>query len=135
MRFRCFSPYDHFPNHNMVEGEPYINCYNDWYVKKVDSRPAKKVALLIEPRSLQPEIYRWMETNYERFDLVFTHDSILLSMIPNARLIIYGGVWDWADETIRFNKTKEIVEQRKIVQDRKKVLILEGLYEKTKCII
>lgn len=106
MRLKMYSPYDHFPRHNYVSGEPYIACYNDFHVK--DNLEPNPIALLVEPRSLQPGIYAWMEQNYDKFRLVFTHDSILLSMIPNARLILYGGVWSWADADIRFHKAKDI---------------------------
>lgn len=102
MNLNCISSYDHFPNYHKVEGEPYLNCYNDWHCKK--NKDPNSIALLIEPRSIQPDVYTWMENNYKNFKLVFTHDSILLSMIPNARLILWGGVWSWSDSP----KTKNI---------------------------
>ena len=102
MRLRVFSPYDHFPKHNMVQGEPYLNCYNDRYV--LGNVKPNSIALLIEPRSLIPENYKHIEDNPDKFDLVFTHDSILLSTMPNARMILYGGVWSSND----IPKTKDI---------------------------
>ncbi len=104
MRIKLYSPYHHFPNHEAVDGEPYIPCYNDFHVK--DNLEPNPIALLIEPRSLQPSIYSWIEQNYQKFKLVFTHDSILLSMLPNARLILWGGVCSWSDD--RYHKTKGI---------------------------
>lgn len=103
MRLKMFSPYDHFPNHNYVEGEPYIPCYNDRYVMQKKIEP-NAVALLIEPRSLIPEMYTYIENHSDKFKLIFTHDSILLSMLPNTRPIIYGGIWDTND----IPKTKDI---------------------------
>ena len=76
-------------------GEGGIPFYND---KRVfEKTPPGAMALLIEPRSLLPEVYEYIEENYNRFIYVFTHDSKLLSTIPNAKLIIWGGVYDWSD--------------------------------------
>ena len=61
-------------------------------------------ALLIEPRSIQPDVYEYMERHYDKFKYVFTHDSRLLSKIPNSRQIYWGGVWGFSDEP----KTKDI---------------------------
>ncbi len=97
IRIKLYSPYHHFPNHEYVEGIPYIPCYNDNYVRMEKIEP-NAIALLIEPRPLQPKSYAWIEEHYDNFKYVFTHDSILLKNIPNAKLIIWGGVYDWADE-------------------------------------
>ena len=102
MRLKMKSPYDHFPHHNAIEGQPYISCYNDRCI--LTNYEPNSVALLIEPRSLIPENYKHIEDNPDKFDLVFTHDSILLTTLPNARLILYGGVWSWND----VEKTKDI---------------------------
>ena len=102
MRLKMISPYDHFPKHNAVSGEPYIACYNDFHVK--DILEPNPIALLIEPRSLQPSIYAWMEEHHDKFKLIFTHDSILLSTLPNARHILYGGVWDWLPDGTQKSK-------------------------------
>ena len=99
-----FSPYDHFPNHNYVEGEPYIACYNDRYVM-TENVEENSVALLIEPRSLIPKNYKYIEEHPDKFKIVFTHDSILLSTLPNAHHILYGGVWG---EFHDIEKTKDI---------------------------
>jgi len=88
MRIKLHSMYDHFPNHHPVDGEPYINCYNDTYVKG-EVEPGS-IALLIEPRSLQADTYNYMEQNYQKFKYVYTHDSKLLKICDNARLIIWG---------------------------------------------
>lgn len=102
MRIKLYSPYHHFPNHVAVDGEPYIPCYNDNFVRVDDIEP-NAIALLIEPRPLQPKVYKHIEQHYDRFKYVFTHDSILLKTLPNAKLIIWGGVYDWADEPKDFN--------------------------------
>lgn len=111
MRLMMYSPYDHFPNHNMVKGEKYITCLVDYIAmreKGIDK--SKAIAILIEPRSLNPELYRWMEYNGKEFAMVFTHDSQLLSLLPNSRLILWGGgqegLGNWNDS--RWNKLKNI---------------------------
>lgn len=99
MKIRLFSPYNHFPEHVPKEGEKYIDCYNDGFIKKMfPVDPEKSIALLIEPRPLQPKIYEYVEDNYDDYKYIFTHDSILLNKLPNAKLIIWGGVWSWGDQ-------------------------------------
>lgn len=76
-------------------GEGGIPFYND---KKVfEDTPPGAMALLIEPRSLLPDVYEYVEEHYNKFLYVFTHDSKLLANLPNAKLIIWGGVWSWSD--------------------------------------
>lgn len=54
---------------------------------------SKKIALLIEPRSIQPSVYDYILGHYNEFKYVFTGDDKLLSCLPNAKPIIWGGVW------------------------------------------
>lgn len=96
MKIKLHSPYNHFPNHVPVENEPYIDCYNDSFVTKGVN--PNSIALLIEPRPLQPKVYDYIQQHYDKFKYVFTHDSILLNSIPNAKLILWGGIWSWANE-------------------------------------
>lgn len=92
-------------------GEKGIPFYND---KKVyDDTPPGAMALLIEPRSLLPDVYEYIEKNYNKFIYVFTHDSILLKKIPNAKLIIWGGVWDWSDMEKDFSHPISMVASEK----------------------
>lgn len=73
-----------------------IDCYVDVHVlDKRDKNKKNSIALLIEPRSIQPAIYEFIESNYMRFNYVFTHDNILLSSIPNAKRILFGGVYEY----------------------------------------
>lgn len=99
MKITLKSQYDHFttnqkPKYIEWTNEPTgITCYANEYVETVDTPKEKSIALLIEPRSLYGGVYDWMEKNYDRFKYVFTHDSVLLSKLPNAKLILFGGVW------------------------------------------
>ena len=87
MNIKLYSYYDHFPNHKPVANEPCVEMYNDEFVYKA---PVGSCALLIEPRSIQSKAYEWMEQNWKRFKYVFTHDSRLLQICDNAKLILWG---------------------------------------------
>lgn len=133
MKIKLHSPYNHFPNYIPQERDKHIECFNDSYVTK--DIPKGSIALLIEPRPLQPRIYEYMEINYEKFSYVFTHDSILLSRIPNAKLIIWGGVWGWADEEKDFSHPVSMVaswkEEAPVRIERKR--LAKELEEKIDC--
>lgn len=90
MKVELHSYYDHFPNHkHYIPFEPYIDCYNDEFCIREPIIP-DSIALLIEPRSIIPDVYEWMERNYKKFRYVFTHDSRLLKTCDNAKLILWG---------------------------------------------
>ena len=109
MKITLKSQYDHFttnqkPKYIEWTNEPAeITCYANEFVKTINTPTEKSIALLIEPRSLYPDIYEWMEENNNRFKYVFTHDSRLLKK-DNAKLILFGGVW----ESRPAEKTKNI---------------------------
>lgn len=87
MDINLISYYDHFPNHRPTGNEPCIKMYNDEFVTKATEGSC---ALLIEPRSICPAAYKYVEQNYKKFKYVFTHDSQLLAMCDNAKLILWG---------------------------------------------
>lgn len=87
MKINLFSLYDHFPNHHPVPFEPYIDMYNDEFVLQATEGSC---ALLVEPRSISAKAYEYVEQNYKQFKYVFTHDSQLLAMCDNAKLILWG---------------------------------------------
>lgn len=78
-----------------------LDCYVDFHVTEDISKKQQKrsVALLIEPRSIQPDIYKYIEDNSNKFRYIFTHDSILLNKFDNAKLILFGGVYDEYNES------------------------------------
>ena len=90
-------------------------------------------ALLIEPRSIQPQVYKYMETHYNKFKYVFTHDSILLRNIPNGKQIYWGGVWNISDEP----KTKNISfcssNKTICIEHRERLALAKQLDEKIDC--
>ncbi len=97
MKIKMHGKYDHFPNHNPLPFEPYIDCYNDVSCFTEIIEP-NSIALLIEPRSLQ-YTYEWMEQrkHWRQFKYIFTHDSRLLESCPNAKRILWGRVYDTND--------------------------------------
>ena len=107
MKIRLHSHYEHFPNHKPLPFEGAIDCYNDDFCLREEILP-NSVALLIEPRSIQPNVYEWMEQNYHKFKYVFTHDSKLLRMCDNAKLILWGGGCGGISEYPLVEKTKNI---------------------------
>lgn len=88
-----------------------IPFYNDKHVLE-NTKPGA-MALLIEPRSLLPEVYEYIEKNYNKFIYVFTHDSKLLKELPNAKLIIWGGIWDSSDMDKDFSHPISMVASQK----------------------
>ena len=96
-KIKLFSHYHHFPNHEPQEGDKYICCYNDIFTMKRKEILDTDIALLIEPRFIQPEVYTYVEQNYKSFKYIFTHDSYLLCNTPNAKPIVWGGVWASSD--------------------------------------
>ena len=107
MKIKMHSVYNHLSNHYPKDGEPYVDCYND-YDCLTGNIPPNSIALLIEPRSIQPRVYEWMERNYHKFRYVFTHDSKMLDMCDNAKLILWGGGLGGIEECPHVPKTKNI---------------------------
>lgn len=101
-RIKMHAMYDHFPDHNPVEGEPYIECYSDTFVNMCKG-PGNNIALLLEPRSMIGPAYDWVEDHESYFRYIFTHDSRLLTL-PNARMLNWADVWLTTDSP----KTKGI---------------------------
>lgn len=105
MNINLISYYDHFPKHKPLPFEPCIDMYNDDFVQQSTEGSC---ALLIEPRSICPRAYAYTEKNWRKFKYIFTHDSKLLDMCDNARLIIYGGGCGGISEYPIVPKTKNV---------------------------
>lgn len=75
----------------VLEGGEF-DCFVDGMVWS-DVVPKKSIALLIEPRSIQPSVYDYMERHGDRFRYVFTHDDVLLNELDNAKVMLFGGVY------------------------------------------
>lgn len=107
MRVKVHSIYNQFSHHREVEGEPFINLYVDTNCMNEEIE-SNSIAVLIEPRSIQPYVYKWMEKNYEKFRYVFTHDGWLLNHYNNTKLILWGGGGGGIVECEHVPKTKNV---------------------------
>jgi len=81
-KMRLVSAYTDYGNPDMWDANSPVKCVCDEQIY-ANKREGKQVMLLIEPRSIQPNVYEY----------VFTHDSQLLAVLPNAKPILWGGVW------------------------------------------
>lgn len=97
VRLKTHGFYDKIIDHAYVEGEDFIDCYDDSSVQECDTLVDKSIALMIEPRSIMPRGYEFLENGgWKKFKYIFTHDSELLNF-PNAKPIIVGAVWERSD--------------------------------------
>ena len=104
IRLKLHGTYNRIIRYAYKEGEPYIDCYDDSAVQEVNT--PYSIALMIEPRSIMPDAYRFIESGgWKKFAIVFTHDSELLKL-PNAKYMSCGAVWSWAKP--KQKKTKGI---------------------------
>lgn len=91
-KMRLVSQYDHYGNPDMWDSSSSVKCVCDEQIY-ANKREGKQVMLLIEPRSIQPNVYDYVLQVYDQYEYVFTHDSKLLNDLPNAKPILWGGVW------------------------------------------
>jgi hypothetical protein len=94
-KMKLISHYDCYGRKDFWDENSDVYAITDDFVmkdeyKKIDRD--KKVALLIEPRAIVPEAYDYVGKHYDEFKYVFTGDDELLKL-PNAKPIIWGGVW------------------------------------------
>lgn len=94
-KMRLISHYDCYGRKDFWDANSDVYAITDDFVMKNEYKSIskdKKVALLIEPRAIVPEAYEYIKTHYNEFKYVFTGDDELLKL-PNAKPIIWGGVW------------------------------------------
>jgi len=111
-RFNLYSYYDQC-NHLYApkyfdwvkDGSGVINFFVDDYIKQrpniITDKP--NVAMLIEPRTIQPTIYEYVESHSQDFDIIFSHDEKILKF-KNAHPIYF---MNWY-KTYNVPKTKTI---------------------------
>ena len=91
-KMRLVSHYKDYGNRDMWDNSSPVKCVCDEYIYS-NVREGKQVMLLIEPRSIQPNVYEYALEVAKEYEYVFTHDSQLLAVLPNAKPILWGGVW------------------------------------------
>ena len=111
--FNLFSNYEQF---NHLHAPRYFEWVEDGYGcldffvddfiklhKQYTDTNNPKIAMLIEPRTIQPTVYEWVEQHHNEFDIIFTHDDKLLNL-DNARQIYFMNYYKVYD----VDKTKAI---------------------------
>ena len=62
-------------------------------------RPGSNIAWLVEAWDHIPDLYKFVQQNFNKFTAIWTHDKILLETCPNAVKLPFGGCWidefDW----------------------------------------
>ena len=91
-KMKLISAYTDYGNKDMWDSNSPIKCVCDFKIYD-NKREDKQVMLLIEPRSIQPNVYEYVLEVANQYEYVFTHDSKLLKELPNAKPILWGGVW------------------------------------------
>jgi len=91
-KMKLVSAYKDYGNPDMWDANSNVKCVTDEKIY-ANKREGKQVMLLIEPRSIQPNVYDYVLQVYDQYEYVFTHDSKLLNALPNAKPILWGNVW------------------------------------------
>lgn len=95
-KMKLISHYDGYGNKDMYDANSEVYAITDDFVMKNEYKnipKEKKIAMLIEPRAIQPNVYEYMEKHYDEFKYVFCGDDKLLDALPNAKPILWGWVW------------------------------------------
>jgi hypothetical protein len=66
----------------------------------------KKIAWLLEPKAISPNIYTFIQKNYKNFYKVLTFDRELISKIDNGLFCPYGTYW--VEDKEKYTKTKKV---------------------------
>lgn len=78
----------------------------DNIIFKAGSMSFEKIALLLEPKAINPEIYNWTQKNWQRFKTVLSYDKQLLDSIPNSNFYPHCGCWIKEEDQRIYKKTK-----------------------------
>lgn len=109
--------YSDYPHYNhlftptefewVTDGSGVANVFNDWRVTQHNNifHDKKHIAMIVEPRTIQPSVLEYMENNWEEFDLIFTHDEKLLNIAKNSYPITF---MLWYVDASNVPKTKNI---------------------------
>lgn len=91
-KMKLVSQYTDYGRKDFWDKNSPVKCVVDEQIWS-NKREGKQVLLLIEPRPIQPNVYEEVMNRFTEYEYVFTHDSYLLSHLPNAKPILWGGVW------------------------------------------
>jgi hypothetical protein len=87
-----------------------IIVYTDLCLSEVDNAPhdAYKIALLIEPYVIDNRSYQYIQQNYNKFDLVLTHHTYMMDLIPNAEYCSSEMSWIDSKDFRLYSKSKDV---------------------------
>ena len=94
-KMRLISHYKGYGNPELYDANSDIYAITDDFVMRDEYKNIpkdKKIAMLIEPRAIQENVYEYMEKHYDEFKYVFSGDDRILEL-PNAKPILWGWVW------------------------------------------
>ena len=66
------------------------------FCHRVGNIPPNSIAILLEPRSIEPLGYQWIENHPNVFRHIWTYDSKLLQL-PQAHFLLWASLWCTAD--------------------------------------
>jgi hypothetical protein len=91
-------------NKSVGENEPIF--YTDIFLKSANGNPKNKHAILLEPPSINPNIYNFANNNNHLFETIFTYDKDLIDKGENYKFYPHGGCWIHPYEQKIYEKTK-----------------------------
>lgn len=80
----------------------------DYSLNRVDSYEGIKVAMLVEPRAINPAIYDYVKKNNNKFYKVLTYDKELIDSFDNVEFYPHGGCYIHTDDHMIYDKSKLI---------------------------
>ena len=90
----------------VTDGSGSIDVFIDWHIidngLQIHDKP--RIAILVEPRTIQPDTYTWLEKHADDFAYIFTHDERILELFKHAEPIYF---MNWY-ESFDVHKTKNI---------------------------
>lgn len=121
IKLNFYSDYPHY-NHLfpptefewVTDGSGIANVFNDWRVINHNniSHDKKHIAMIIEPRTIQPDVYEYMESHWKEFDLVFTHDEWLLHISNNSYPITFMLWYTDASKACKFKNISMVCSEK-----------------------
>lgn len=84
--------------------EPVFITDNSLYQEFNIKNP--KIAWLLEPRSINPNIYEYVKNNHHKFDIILTYDKELLSINNKFKFYPHSGCWIKTEDQKIHDKTK-----------------------------
>ena len=97
---------------NWVRGQinsDEIVFYTDNSMKSAPQQNVKKkIGWLLESPNVTKGAYEWIKTNYENFDVIFTHNKILLELNEKFKFAPTGGCWIFPKDQQIYTKIKEV---------------------------